>query len=200
MAIDINAIQPLLLQRDMVRSVFPVDQTLTSPALSALAGLVGRWNLANGVGTPVTVTYGFSATAPTNYTPAHVTDVNSFTAYTADEKAALAGVLAAYQAVAGISFQLVADSAAAQMVFRKVSLDVSGFAYYPPQFTELASAGDAYFPSAIAGQSYIQFHEIGHAIGLGRRSTRDDRIPKTTALPAAGFSPWSTSTCCRSPT
>ena len=169
---DLAAIVPIALPRDLVRAVFPLNQSAPLPDLASLPDKVYRWNYAFDPGTPITVTYGYSTAAP-GYDPgSNIADPNSYAAFTDAEKANIAFVLGAYQAVSGISFQLVPDPAAAQIVFRNVDLitSVSGFAYYPPYSTathDSAINGDAFFEAGIAAQPYIVFHELGHALGLG---------------------------------
>ncbi|MBI2993490.1 MAG: hypothetical protein HYY48_04845 [Gammaproteobacteria bacterium] len=110
MTTNINLVDPLTLTREMVRVVFPVEQTPfdapTDPEVSALPDLVSRWNYASDPGTPVTVTYAFSSEAP-GYTFDYVDDAGTYAAFTAEEETSVENVLDAYEAVCGITFERV---------------------------------------------------------------------------------------------
>jgi Ca2+-binding RTX toxin-like protein len=167
MTTDVFSITPLTLTTEMVRVVFPVNQLIEPiPAVSALPDLISRWNFQSDPGTPVTVTYAFSATAPSYNPGSNVADANSYSAMTAEEQASVVAVLDAYEAVCGIDFVATTDVNAANIVIRKAALVPTGFAFFPPFSSETASHGDFFIDPSAAGQAYIAFHELGHALGL----------------------------------
>jgi hypothetical protein len=188
---NVSTLSPLTLPRDLVRVMFPLDQIAPLPALDTLPGQVWRWNHGSPVGTAVNVTYGFSTSTPSYDPGPNVTQPANYQAYTDAEMLNVATVLAAYQAVAGVSFEFVAAGDTAQMVFRKTALSgAAGFAFFPPFSAEIALNGDAYFePNAAAG-AYLAFHELGHALGLDHAYETNHPNPEDYGIAGGACSRW----------
>jgi hypothetical protein len=181
----IGAVVPLQLDREVVRSVFPVDQRDPLPALAALPDLVWRWNYLAQAGTPVSLAYAFSSSAP-GYDPGpNLLDPSSFRGFTEAQRALVAQVLETFAAVAAVQFRLVADARDADLVFRQAELATSGFAYFPPYADALqptAEAGDIFLDVDFAGDAYIVFHEVGHALGVAHPYEGDRPHPEDYGL------------------
>jgi len=167
MAVDISAVDPLTISRDVVRVLFGVDQTLDSPALEVVAAANARWNFQSAVGTAVNITYGFTSEAP-GYDPGNV-DSGTYAAYTDAEITSVETSLVAWARVANVSFERVDDGPSAQMVFRKVDITsqgTDGFAFFPPQGGAIEMNGDVYLDLQSADVLQVSIHEVGHALGL----------------------------------
>lgn len=133
-------------------------------------GLTGgpaqRWNATLPMGTPVEVTYGFVATAPTSGP-----GVAGFRAFTVAEQDVVRALLAQTAAATGLSFrEAVGD--AAQMRFGASAQGATKGVAYPPDASG-PDAGDVWMDlDSLVGlkpgsEGYAALlHEIGHALGL----------------------------------
>ena len=167
MTVDINAITPLTLSRELVRTVFEVAQN-SSTTLAQLPQLSARWDLGAPPGTGVSLSYAFSASAP-GYDPGGV-DAATYSAMSPAEQAIAESALGTWSALLGVTFTRVSDPAAADIVFRKVDITntgVAGFAFFPPLGGEVVQNGDVFLDPEGAGALSVIVHELGHALGLG---------------------------------
>lgn len=164
-------------------------------AIQALLALTvqstARWNFPAAVGTPVsnpggmgtavTVSYGFVATAMPEWT------ITGFQPLTAGQQIGMRAALAAWSAVANISFTEAAIASSADMrIGRSEQSNSAGFAYYPSfgysfdgsnvitSVTASPLGGDILIDSGDEQLDmnpgtdgyHTALHEIGHAIGL----------------------------------
>ena len=144
------------------------------------------------VGGAVTVTYGFL----TSSRQVSSADAAGFAAMNTAQRTAVRQALAAWSAVANISFVEISDAASAAVAFgtNRQSGQSAAYAYYPSTSTQggqvfLAndSAGNA--NPTIGSYSYMTvIHEIGHALGLkhpGDYNAGSDDGTEGPYLPAA---------------
>jgi len=124
------------------------------------------------VGSPVSLTYYFSDSAPSYAQSSWGYTNASAQAWTASQKSTVEQALAGYASVAGLSFTPVASQAQTDIsFFLSTSLTVSGFANSPGDASVNGTvAGDVYFQTdsfpADGSNLYLAFHETGHALGL----------------------------------
>ncbi|WP_395826619.1 matrixin family metalloprotease [Elstera sp.] len=159
----------------------PVIPTLTaSDQALAVSTLVddslGRWNATSVKGAAVTVQYSFGASVPTY--ASRFTDtaaaLTTFQPLTETMKAQTRDALAAWSAVANITFVEVSDSSSVGMRFftqSDASASFAGFAWGAGSGSQIGANqnGDVWINRAQTDTGYnplLLMHEIGHTLGL----------------------------------
>src|SRR5262245_4231890 len=102
MAVDIHSIESVVLDSELVRTVFSEEQPTQSP-LAQVVDANARWNYQVDAGTGVSLTYAFSGTAP-SYDPNNGEDDSTYAALDADEMANCVTSMAAWSEVCDVTF------------------------------------------------------------------------------------------------
>ncbi|TFW13433.1 DUF4214 domain-containing protein [Duganella callida] len=134
---------------------------------NAIDSLVySSWN--NNAGTPAQLTYSFMCRVPSD---ASADDANGFRAMTAAQQAGVQKALAAWAAVANVTFTQVAVNGDIQLGTNNQGSQSSGYAYLPNGsdptylFTNNTEAYNNTFADGGFGISVL-IHELGHTLGL----------------------------------
>lgn len=162
----------------MAQPVIPTlsasDQAL---AVSTLVDAdLGRWNGASALGTAAVVQYSFATSIP-SYTSQFTdtrTAATTFQTFTDTMKQQTRDALAAWSAVANITFVEVSDTANVGMRFFSLSepgADFAGFAWGAGSGSQIGASnrGDVWINRAETDSGYnplLLMHEIGHTLGL----------------------------------
>jgi len=139
-----------------------------------------RWNSGSPIGTEVSITYSFATEIPSYYYDGDVlTSIDGgFSAFNADQRAAVAQVLSTYAEVAGLDFAPVADGQGGDIVFgMNLQGSSAGYAFFGGPWGGLF--GDVWIsnkPGSVLDTNldvtpgtygYLTLvHELGHSMGL----------------------------------